>query len=207
MSAQDLVDIHDAMRRDPFAVHPFYVTAAAHAATWAAELTRVAGTPDPDAWAAAATGWNDLHRPHRTAYARWRQAEVLLTAGRGPEAGDCLRDAAAAAHNYAPLLSEIRSLATLARLDLPDEQPKSGARETAQPVPYGLTPREAAVLRLVAKGLTNTQIGNRLFISNKTASVHVTHILSKLGVTNRTQAAALAQRAGLLGTDRDRNRL
>jgi DNA-binding CsgD family transcriptional regulator len=205
MSAQDLVDVHDAMRRDPFAAHSFYVTATAHGATWAAELTRVAGTSDPDAWATAAAAWNDLHRPHRAAYARWRQAEAVLTAGHGSEAGDCLRDAAAAAHNYAPLLSEIRSLATLARLDLRDKHFDSGPSETAQPLPYGLTPREAAVLRLVADGLTNTQIGNRLFISNKTASVHVTHILNKLGVRNRTQAAAQAQRAGLLGAERDRN--
>jgi ATP/maltotriose-dependent transcriptional regulator MalT len=200
-SAQDLVDAHEAMERDPFAPHPFYVTAAAHGAIWAAELTRVAGKSDPDAWAAAAAAWTSLHRPHRTAYARWRQAEALLTAGRGPEARECLREAAAAVHNHAPLLAEIRSLARLARLDLADQHTEPDAT-TPQPAPYGLTPRETAVLRLVAEGLTNTQIGNRLFISNKTASVHVTHILSKLGVKNRPQAAALAQRAGLLGPDR-----
>jgi DNA-binding CsgD family transcriptional regulator len=200
MSAEDLVNAHAAMRPDPFAAHPFYVTAGAHGATWAAELTRVAGTPDPHGWAAAAAAWTELQRPHRAAYARWRQAEALLVGGRVSEAGDCLRDAAVAAHNHAPLLSEIRSLAGLARLDLPGED--SGSTE---PTPYALTPREAAVLRLLAEGLTNTEIGNRLFISNKTASVHVTHILNKLGVRNRTQAAAVAQRAGLVGTDRDGN--
>ena len=164
MSAQDVEDIYGGMRRDPFAGHPFYVTALAHGATWAAEVTRVA-VPRPDAWADAANAWNSLHRPHRAAYARWRQAEALLIAGRGSEAGDCLRDAAAVAHNHAPLLSEIRSLARLARLNLPDEDPGSSVVEAAEPSPYGLTRREAAVLRLVAGGLTNAQIGKQLFIS------------------------------------------
>jgi DNA-binding NarL/FixJ family response regulator len=57
------------------------------------------------------------------------------------------------------------------------------------------------VLKLVAQGFTNTQIGGRLFISDSTASVHVTNILRKLGVKNRTQAAALAHQAGLLPPD------
>jgi DNA-binding CsgD family transcriptional regulator len=65
-------------------------------------------------------------------------------------------------------------------------------------VAYGLTGRELAVLRLVAAGRTNAQIGAELFISPRTAGVHVTSILRKLGVTNRVQAAALAERAGLL---------
>jgi DNA-binding CsgD family transcriptional regulator len=53
------------------------------------------------------------------------------------------------------------------------------------------------VLRLVAAGRTNAQIGAELFISPRTAGVHVTNILRKLGVSNRVQAAALAERAGL----------
>ena len=64
--------------------------------------------------------------------------------------------------------------------------------------PYQLTERELAVLRLVAAGYTNAQIGAELFISAKTASVHVTSILRKLGVAGRVQAAAVAERAGLL---------
>jgi DNA-binding NarL/FixJ family response regulator len=54
------------------------------------------------------------------------------------------------------------------------------------------------VLRLLAAGLTNAQIGAELFISPKTASVHVTSILRRLGVAGRVQAAALAERVGLL---------
>jgi DNA-binding CsgD family transcriptional regulator len=191
--AQNLVDAHATMQPDPFARHPYLVSAAAEGATWAAEVTRAAGTPDPDAWAAAASAWTSLHRPHRTAYARWRQAEALLTAGRSAEAGECLREAAAAAHSHAPLLAEIRSLARLARVELHDQPPSTDPT----PAPYGLTPRETTVLQLVSAGLTNTQIGSQLFISEKTASVHVTNILRKLGVKNRTQAAALAERAGL----------
>jgi DNA-binding NarL/FixJ family response regulator len=69
----------------------------------------------------------------------------------------------------------------------------------------GLSPREAEVLALVAVGRSNGEIARELFISPKTASVHVTHILEKLGVSNRTEAAMVAARAGLGGprTGRD----
>jgi DNA-binding CsgD family transcriptional regulator len=61
----------------------------------------------------------------------------------------------------------------------------------------GLTEREVEVLALVAEGRTNRQIGERLFITPKTASVHVSRILAKLGVTGRGEAAAIAHRLGL----------
>jgi DNA-binding NarL/FixJ family response regulator len=61
-----------------------------------------------------------------------------------------------------------------------------------------LTDRERLVLRLVMGGRTNSQIGAALYMSPKTASVHVSNILRKLGVTNRVQAAAVAERAGLV---------
>ena len=64
--------------------------------------------------------------------------------------------------------------------------------------PYGLTGRELAVLRLLAAGRSNAQIGAELYISQSTASVHVSSILRKLGVSSRVQAAAIAERAGLL---------
>lgn len=61
-----------------------------------------------------------------------------------------------------------------------------------------LTVREHEVLALMAEGLSNPEIANRLFMSPKTASVHVSHVITKLGVRNRTQAATLAQRTGLI---------
>ena len=65
----------------------------------------------------------------------------------------------------------------------------------------GLSARESEVLALVAAGRTNGQIAEALFISPKTASVHVTHILDKLGVSSRIEAAMLAARAGLVAPD------
>ena len=61
-----------------------------------------------------------------------------------------------------------------------------------------MTPREAEVLRLLAQGRTNRQIGAELYISEKTASVHVSNILGKLGATGRTEAVAIAAQRGLL---------
>jgi DNA-binding NarL/FixJ family response regulator len=62
---------------------------------------------------------------------------------------------------------------------------------------FGLTARERQVLALLAEGATNRQIGNALYMAEKTASVHVSRILSKLGVRTRTQAAAVAHRQHL----------
>ena len=61
-----------------------------------------------------------------------------------------------------------------------------------------LSERELEVLRLVAIGRSNGQIAEELFITRKTASTHVTHILDKLGVSSRLEAAMLASRLGLL---------
>jgi DNA-binding NarL/FixJ family response regulator len=64
--------------------------------------------------------------------------------------------------------------------------------------PFGLTPRERQVLALLADGRTNREIGQSLYMAEKTASVHVSRILSKLDVRSRTEAAALAHRVGLV---------
>jgi DNA-binding CsgD family transcriptional regulator len=186
----------------PFTEHPYAATAAGDRATWDAERTRLAGDSDPDACGAAAKTWEDLGCPHRAAYMRWRQAEAQLTAGQpAAEAAATLRSAATAAEGHAPLLDRIRALAQRARVPLQEPSVPAGAPVPAQaPTPYGLTARELAVLRLLATGQTNAQIGSELFISPKTASVHVTSILRKLGVSTRVQAAGLAERAGLLRT-------
>ena len=62
-----------------------------------------------------------------------------------------------------------------------------------------LTARETEVLRLLAEGRSNRQIGEALYISAKTAGVHVSNIMAKLGVSSRTEAAAVAHRNGLAG--------
>jgi DNA-binding NarL/FixJ family response regulator len=144
-----------------------------------------------------ATAWERLGQPYRVAYASFRQAEALL-AGTGD------RDTAATAPRRAAdvtgrlgarlLDAEVTALARRARLHL-------GLPATADtPTPaqqLGLTPREAEVLALVAVGRSNRQIAQALFISPKTASVHVSNILAKLGVATRVEAAAVAHRLGL----------
>jgi DNA-binding NarL/FixJ family response regulator len=101
------------------------------------------------------------------------------------------------------LAGEIRALARRARLRVETETPDDTAKEAAdaQPEdPFGLTPREREVLALVARGATNREIGHELFMAEKTASVHVSRILTKLGVRTRTEAAAVAHRLGLAQT-------
>ena len=192
----------DQMAGAPFADHPFVATIPAERATWDAEQARLAGVSDPEAWRAAAEAWQDLNCPHRAGYAWWRQAQAQLDAGQAAAAAaGALRAAAAAADGHAPLLTQVRALAERARIQL---QPRAAATPTtpSPPAPYGLTARELAVLRLLAAGRTNAQIGAELYISPKTAGVHVSSILRKLGVSGRVQAAAVAERAGLLPAPR-----
>jgi DNA-binding CsgD family transcriptional regulator len=182
----------------PFTDHPFVGTIPADRADWDAEWTRLAGGNDPTAWETAGKAWQALGCPHRAAYAWWRQAEAQLET-RLPTAAAAavLRAAGAAAKGHAPLLAQLKALAERARISL--SQPSCPAPDQAsEPVPYGLTARELAVLRLLASGRTNAQIGAELYISPKTAGVHVSNILRKLQVSGRVQAAALAERAGML---------
>ena len=104
------------------------------------------------------------------------------------------------------LVREVRTLAERARLDVgttaagavaPVNGDGNGRAPEAQEDPFGLTPRERQVLALLAEGATNRQIGAALFMAEKTASVHVSRILAKLGVQGRTQAAAVAHRLHL----------
>ena len=172
-------------------------------ATWhttaRAELTRHGGTPDPSSWAEAAAAWERLGQPYRIAYARFRQAEAALATGDRDIVAATLRSAAAITDRLAarPLDAELRALARRARIDLASaaEAPAAGPSTVAQQL--GLTTREVEVLALVAAGRSNRQIGQALFISPKTASVHVSNLLAKLGVHTRVEAAAIAHRLGL----------
>jgi DNA-binding CsgD family transcriptional regulator len=191
-----------------FADHPDPAIAARacyQRATWDAERTRFAGASDPGAWAASASAWQKLGCPHRAAYAWWRQAEVQLDSGQpATAAATALRAAAATAEGHAPLRAQIDGLAQRARITLREppaaDSPARRAADAADP--YALTDRERAVLRLLVAGRSNAQIGAELFISPRTAGVHVTNILRKLGVSNRVQAASRAERAGLIDTPR-----
>jgi DNA-binding CsgD family transcriptional regulator/tetratricopeptide (TPR) repeat protein len=200
-AADGLATWVERMGRVPFTDHRYVAAIPAERATWDAERTRVAGPGDPGAWDGAAKAWQDLACPYRAGYAWWRQAQALLDAGLpAATAAVPLRSAAAAADGHVPLLAQIRALAERARIPLqPAADGDPGAPRPAQVLTrYGLTDRELTVLRLLAAGRTNPQIGAELYISASTASVHVSNILRKLGVPGRVQAAALAERAGLL---------
>ena len=96
----------------------------------------------------------------------------------------------------APLRIAIEALASRARIQIESEADER--RSCRDPPGHDLTARELEVLALVAAGHTNREIGDRLFISEKTASVHVTHAMDKLGALSRYEAAATATRLGLL---------
>ncbi|HEX4345432.1 MAG TPA: LuxR C-terminal-related transcriptional regulator [Solirubrobacteraceae bacterium] len=172
----------------------------------AAELTRI-GASDPLAWEAAESIWRKAGDDHQAAYAQWRRAEALLArAGDRPEARDLLRAAHATAVRLGapPLAGELQALARRARLELShDAMPSPPGHARVALEPFDLTPREHDVLPLLAAGYTNREIAGELFISDKTASVHVSRILSKLGVRKGAQAAATAHRLGVTTTHRD----
>lgn len=200
-AADDLVSWVARMSGAPFADHPYIAAIPAEQATWEAERTRMAGRSDPAAWAAAAEAWQDLGCPHRTGYSWWRQALAQLEAGEpATRAAVPLRAAGAAAHGHLPLLGQVRLLAERAKISLQTSAATTtpGTDPVRPSAPYGLTRRELAVLRLLATGRSNAQIGAELYISPSTAGVHVSAILRKLGVGNRVHAAMLAERAGLL---------
>ena len=163
---------------------------AAHLAHGDASLARLTA-PDADAWMRAAERWRAVGDVWWEAVARLREGEAAITLGDAARASDAAREAhrAAAALGAAPLITEVEAFATRARISL--EVPVKANLGAAQ---IGLTPRELEVLELLAAGRTNRQISDELFVSEKTASVHVSNILRKLGVTSRIDAAAIAQR-------------
>jgi DNA-binding NarL/FixJ family response regulator len=128
---------------------------------------------------------------------RWREAEAHSAAGDRDAATEaaCAAQAIAVRLGAAYLRGEVEGLAARARLVLETEP---AAEEPQEPEEdddgFGLTSRERQVLALVAEGATNREIGAQLFMAEKTASVHVSRILSKLNVRSRTEAAAVAHR-------------
>ena len=144
-------------------------------------------------WEPAVTACREANDLPLVAYALLRAAEVACAAGERDDAAPLLREAIELAEGFGaePLLGEARALARRARLKL------EGEADAEAIDAFGLTEREREVLALLAEGRSNPEIAAELFISRKTASVHVSNILGKLGVASRGEAAALAYRHGL----------
>jgi DNA-binding CsgD family transcriptional regulator/tetratricopeptide (TPR) repeat protein len=170
-----------------------------------AELTRLDAVSEPDAWVAAGEAWRAAGHVWRLAYCRYRSAEALSARGH-PGRGAAAKPLAEAWHlaaqiGAAPLATMVERLARYARVALPPPSPASSPA-AVEPLPdpargTGLTPRELEILRLIAAGRTNAAMAVELFISAKTVDTHVSRVLRKLGVSRRTEAAALAHRLGL----------
>ncbi|WP_434481869.1 helix-turn-helix transcriptional regulator [Streptomyces sp. NBC_01340] len=155
-----------------------------------AEWLRARSGPDVAAWERAVAAF-DYGDPYELARSERRLAEALLVADRREEAAERARAArdTAVRLGAVPLREELDTLIRRGRL--------ADAPSAADRVP-ALTARESDVLRLLARGRTNRQIGEELFITGKTASVHVSNILAKLGAAGRTEAVAIAYREGLV---------
>jgi DNA-binding CsgD family transcriptional regulator len=160
----------------------------------AAEATRAAGRSDPVAWKLAADEFLAVGARYSQAYAQFRQAEALLAAagdGRAAAAPPLQESHSTTVElGERPLRAEIETLAQRARVVLGEEPEDPGSE-------LGITAREHEVLALLAEGRTNREIAETLVITEKTASVHVSHILAKLDARNRGEAAAIAHRLGL----------
>jgi DNA-binding CsgD family transcriptional regulator len=180
-----------------------------HRALVRAEEARAIRVGEVEAWAAAVEACRGMKEPLPLGYALLRHAEALTAGGGSDAAARSANEALALARSMgaAPLLADTEALIRRARL----RSAENGARDDSPPeevapdelARLGLTPREVEVLRLVADGLSNSQIAEKLFISRKTASVHVSNILSKLGVATRVEAAAVAHRRGFAQASAD----
>jgi DNA-binding NarL/FixJ family response regulator len=159
-----------------------------------AEWSRLSGPSDPDAWRRALELFGYGY-PYEEARSRWRLAEALLAADQRDEAAEqvALAHRTAVALGAGPLREAVEALARRGRLD-------AGLPTAVRSEATLLTAREKDVLALLARGQTNRQIGRTLFISEKTASVHVSNILGKLHASGRTEAVAIAHRRGLVPT-------
>jgi DNA-binding CsgD family transcriptional regulator/tetratricopeptide (TPR) repeat protein len=176
-----------------------------------AELSRLEGPSSSTRWVSAGVAADKLDHPYELAYCLFRQAEAILLS-RG--ARDAARSAATKAHRIATdigaslLRREIAGLALRSRLALGDPEadiaPAASGADTVGPGGrFKLTRREQDVLRRLVSGRTNREIATDLFISEKTASVHVSNLKSKLGANGRAEIAAIAVRLSLVDSVAD----
>ena len=180
---------------------------AAWIVTGRAEVARLRGVSDRAVWRDATQMWTALGDVYAAAYTSFREAEAALRAeGVRADVSGLLRVAYQSTSELRaePLGRVVGQLAARARIELvPAAEP---AAEAPAPHPvasrpaHRLSAREIEVLRLVAAGRTNGEIADELFITRKTAGVHVTHILDKLGVSNRVEAAMAAARLGIVSS-------
>jgi predicted ATPase/DNA-binding CsgD family transcriptional regulator len=173
----------------------------------AGERARYAGDQDPQPWEAAVAIWRGVERAYELAYCLLRLTELHALAGKREAAELTVSEAHALATRIgaAPLIEQAEQLARQARLSLgaePAAQVPTPDAPEDKLAPYALTPRELDVLLMLADGRSNPEIAKELFISPKTASVHVSNILGKLGVSGRVEAATLVHRLGLAGPPR-----
>lgn len=203
-SAEERSAVADAERVAALATEVPAASPVADAArlTLLAEVARAHGDDTVEHWRRAVDGWDKAGEPLSRVRALLPLAERLTQGGDQSAAAEALTAAAAGAADSDArlLLDDVHSLARRLRIDLAgpgaDAEPAvTAARDVVAEL--GLTAREAEVLRAVADGLSNRQIGERLYISTKTASVHVSNILAKLGVESRGEAAAVAHRLGV----------
>jgi DNA-binding CsgD family transcriptional regulator len=193
-------DLVDALRRAAGGLATHTPPWRAYAEQFAAELDSSEGVSGR--WPEVVAAWEAAGQPYPASYACLRAAEAAVTGGDRAGAQVWLGRAAAGADKLGarPLQSEIQALARRARLDVRTASETPGPPSETERL--GLTDREAEVLQLVTAGRSNSEIGAELFISAKTASVHVSRILAKLGVGSRGEAAALAHRLRLFETGR-----
>jgi DNA-binding CsgD family transcriptional regulator len=170
-------------------------------ALFAAERARESGTSSRSTWRAVAQAWHEAGQPYREAYARLREAEAAARAGRRDQAARALAacETLAGALPSRPLLTLAQDLAQRARLtDVSAADLTAARRAPAGEARFDLTGLEQEVLARLAQGDSNRQIARALFISERTVAVHVSRILDKLGVRNRTEAATAGARLGLI---------
>ncbi len=167
-----------------------------------AELARASGEVDASVWSAAAQAWRQAAEPYPLAYTLLRLAEAAAAAGDRESAARSAREGHALASEVGavPIAAEIAALARRSRLSLAEQAGQAVIPPAADPLArFGLTEREREILALLSAGRSNPQIAQTLFISPKTASVHVSNIMTKLGVLSRVEAAAVAHRLGITG--------
>jgi DNA-binding CsgD family transcriptional regulator/tetratricopeptide (TPR) repeat protein len=166
-----------------------------------AERARASRDADEQLWQEVLVAWRELAEPLMTGYCLLRVAEARRAAGRRDRAADALREGLDIATRLGaqPLIEDLTGLARRARITVDNEAASSIASDAdASADAFGLTERERQVLSLIAEGQTNKDIAATLYISPKTAGIHVSHILDKLGVRGRVEAATLAVQHGLV---------